>query len=197
MIEVPENATGEMKVERKEDGTVNVETYVRYYYVHVSRGVVEKHIDVMTDEIIEEATIHEGYEGDTYSTEAKEFEGYDLVEEKLPENAEGEMTVEKQEVRYYYIRKASVKVQYIDKDTNKKLLDDVIINGHEKERYTTEEKKIEGYKLVEKPENIEGEMKVERKDGKVETEQVVTYYYSKVKTPSNDNQNNNNSSNNN
>jgi len=196
LVEVPENSTGEMQVERKEDGTVNTETRVKYYYVHISEGVVEKHIDIMTDENIEEPTIHEGYEGDSYETAAKEFEGYDLIEEKLPENANGTMTVAKQEVRYYYIRKAVVKVQYIDKDTNQKLLEDVVINGHEKERYTTEEKEIEGYKLVEKPANFEGEMKVERKDGKVETELVVTYYYSKVKTPSADKPNNDNNNNN-
>ena len=207
LVEVPENAEGEMKVERKEDGTVEVTTKVRYYYVHISEGVVEKHIDVMTDEEIEKATIYEGYEGESYETKAKEIEGYDIVEEKLPENAQGKMRKEKQEVRYYYVRKASVRVQYIEKETEKKLEEDIVINGHEKERYETEEKKIEGYKLVEKPENFEGEMKVIRKDGKVETEQVVTYKYSKVKDPStekpddnkpnngNNNNNNNNSNN--
>ena len=91
---------------------------------------------------------------------SKEFEGYDLVEDKLPTNAEGTMTISPIEVTYYYIYRTSVTVQYIDKITGNKLAEDIVINGHEKDAYTTEQKEFEGYDLVSEPSNKEGEMKM-------------------------------------
>ena len=73
------------------------------------------------------------------------------------------MTEKTQEVVYYYARKVQVLVQYLEKGTEKELLPEEIIKGHEGEKYKAEEKKIEGYKVVEeeRPENVEGIMKEE------------------------------------
>ena len=183
---------GYVLVEKPENETVIMtkdEIVLEYYYEKISAGVIEKHIDVKTNEILD-SIVYEGNEGTPYKTEPKEFEGYDLVEEMYPENSEGTMTVDVIEVKYYYVRKASVRVEYIDKITGEKLPADIEISeeleedtteyiyGHEGDLYETEEKKFEGYDLVEVPENSQGEMTVIRKeDGEVETEIIVEYYY--------------------
>ena len=68
----------------------NVTTIV-YYYKHIAGGVIERHIDEITGEVIEENR-YEGKVQDPYVTTNKNFTGYDLVEDKLPENSTGEMT---------------------------------------------------------------------------------------------------------
>ena len=177
-----ENFEGYILVEAPEEPNVEMtkeEQILKYYYVHVSGGVIEKHIDEITGELLYSEE-HKGNEGDPYNIPSKEFEGYDLVEEKLPTNSTGEMTKEVIEVKYYYIKKASVRVEYIDKETNEKLTEDVIINGHENDEYKTEEKEFKGYNLIETPENAEGKMTItENEDGTYNTEIVVRYYYEK------------------
>ncbi|MCI8276660.1 MAG: MucBP domain-containing protein, partial [Clostridia bacterium] len=112
-----------------------------------------------------------------------EIEGYDIVEEKLPGNSEGTMSKEEIEVRYYYIKKTKVIVEYIDKKTGNKLTEDVVINGHEGDNYMSENKNFEGYDFVEKTDNTSGKMTRE--------DIVVKYYYDKkpeeivVKVPEN------------
>ena len=176
LVEAPENPNVEMTKE---------EQIVKYYYSHISAGVIEKHIDVMTNELLYSEE-HKGNEGDYYNIPSKEFEGYDLVEQDgqgnsmLPENAEGTMKKEVTEVTYYYIKKAKVIVEYIDKVTGEKLTEDEIIEGHENDSYKTEEKEFDGYTLIEKPKNSEGTMQVTKNpDGSYNIETKVTYYYTK------------------
>ena len=162
LIEIPENETVVM--------TEN-EIILKYYYIHVSGGVIEKHIDINTGDILANAA-YEGNEGDSYNIPSKTFEGYDLVEDRLPTNSIGTMTREPIEVIYYYNYRSKVIAKYLDKETGEELIPEEVINGHEKEPYTTERKEFEGYKLVEVPENADGEM----------TKEVieVVYYYMKV-----------------
>ncbi len=84
-------------------------------------GVVEKHIDAITGKDLESETRYNGNEGDPYKTSSKEFKGYDVVESRLPQNSEGTMTREEIVVKYYYIRKVNVTVQYLEENTNNKL----------------------------------------------------------------------------
>lgn len=147
-------------VEKPEIETVNMtkdEIILNYYYTHISAGVIEKHIDIITNEILENKT-HEGKEGDSYDIPSKTFEGYDLVTTKLPQNNKGTMTIDPIEVKYYYIKKAEVITEYIDKITGKKLIEDVSQTGHEGDEYTTENKEFENYTLVKIPENAQGTM---------------------------------------
>ena len=187
----PEDFEGYVLVESPKDPDIIMnktgEQVVKYYYAHISAGVIEKHIDEITGELLYSEE-HKGNEGDPYDIPSKEFEGYDLLEKdadgtsRLPENAKGEMTKEVIEVKYYYIKKASVRVEYIDKDTEEKLTEDIIINGHENDEYETESKEFKEYNLVETPENAKGKMTITKNpDGTYNTETVVTYYYEKEK----------------
>ena len=165
------NFDGYILVEKPDVETVTMtkdEIVLNYYYVQISAGVIEKHIDVITGEILDNEA-HEGNVGDSYNIPAKEFEGYDVVEEKLPKNAKGIMAVNETEVIYYYIHKSSVTAEYIDKVTGNKLLPDEKQDGHEGDDYATERKAIDDYVLIEVPENADGKMTKEPT--------IVKYYY--------------------
>ena len=157
------------------------EQVVKYYYAHVSGGVIEKHIDEITGNVIE-SSLHEGNEGDSYDISSKEFSGYDLVTDKLPTNSSGTMKRDEViEVKYYYIKKAKVVVSYVDESTGEKISEDTEINGHENDNYTTESKDISGYSLVGNSGNTSGKMVVTvNEDGTFNIETQVTYYYKKI-----------------
>lgn len=143
---------------------------LKYYYVQVSSGVIEKHIDINSEEVLANKT-YEGLVGDEYETKEKEIGGYDLVKEKYPENAKGTMEEDVITVTYYYVKKVTVTVQYIDIDTNEKLTEDKVIKGHEGDKYTTEKKDIEGYEFVKVTEDENGNMI---------NDKTIIYYYKKV-----------------
>jgi ribosome biogenesis GTPase A len=44
-----------------------------YKYVHVSEGIIERHIDTITKKLLEPETLHEGDEGDSYKIDSKEL----------------------------------------------------------------------------------------------------------------------------
>ena len=158
-------------VEEPAEKTVKMtkeEQILKYYYIHISGGVIEKHIDVISGQILANKT-YEGNEGDTYDIPSRTFDGYELVEDRLPNNAKGTMKVEPVEVIYYYIYRTKVTSEYIDKNTGEKLTEDVTQNGHEGDNYTTDRKTFDDYKLVEVPANADGSMTKE--------DIKVTYYY--------------------
>ena len=159
LVEEPPEKTVKMTKEEK---------ILKYYYIHISGGVIEKHIDIISGQILSNKT-YEGNEGDAYDIPSRTFDGYDLVEDRLPNNAKGTMKVEPVEVIYYYIYRSKVTSEYIDKNTGEKLTDDVTQNGHEGDDYTTERKTFDDYKLVEVPSNADGSMTKE--------DITVTYYY--------------------
>ena len=163
------------------------EQVVKYYYAHVSAGVIEKHIDVITGELLESSE-HSGNEGDPYDIQSKEFSGYDLVEEDkdgnsmLPENASGTMKRDEViEVKYYYIKKTTVVVKYVDETTGEEIAEEERIEGHENDEYTTEPEDIEDYNLTKEPDNKKGTMTITKnEDGTYDTEIEVIYYYKKI-----------------
>ena len=175
LVKTPENAKGTMVITKNPDGTYNTEIEVIYYYKKAAGGVIENHIDITIGNILA-IEKHEGNVGDPYDIPSRNFDGYDLVEvdsegnNRLPDNAQGNMTEEEIVVNYYYIKRAKVKVEYIDKITGEKL-DEEELPGHVGDSYTTEEKKFDGYELIEKPSNSTGEM--------TEGEIVVKYYYAR------------------
>ena len=161
------NTSGKMTITKNEDGTYDTEIEVIYYYKKQAGGVIENHIDVDSNEKLATEE-HKGNVGDEYDIPSRTFEGYDLLTDMLPSNSSGTMTEEEIVVNYYYKKKAKVVIEYIDKQTGKKL-DEEEINGHVGDEYKTEEKIFDGYDLIEKPSNEEGEM--------TEDEIVVKYYY--------------------
>ena len=169
LVESPTNKTINMT---KEEQTLI------YYYEPVYTGLIENHIDDKTGRVLytEEHQVQVGTE---YNIPSKEFEGYDLVESKLPANAEGIMGEELVTVNYYYIKKAVLEVNYIDIYTNKPLTDKKVDNTkHEGDLYTTEQKEFENYDLVEVPSNASGTMVVETdEEGNITNNRTVVEYY--------------------
>ena len=168
LVETPENAKGTMTIIRNPDGTYHTEIEVIYYYKKQAGDIIENHIDITTNKILATQR-HQGSVGDAYDIPARDFEGYDLVTDMLPTNRTGTMTEEEIEVNYYYIKRTTVRVEYIDKLTGEKITEDEIMQGHVGDSYETEEKEFDGYDLVEKPSNRTGKM--------TEEEIVVKYYY--------------------
>ena len=156
---LPDNSIGTM---------TEKEIVVNYYYKKRAKVVVE-YIDKLTGEKITEDEIIEGHLGDEYSTEEKEFSGYDLVEK--PSNSSGEMKEEETVVKYYYQRKAEIEVKYLEKGTDFEVAPSETISGYVGDKYETEEKEVSYYKFVEKTENWKGEM--------TEEKITVIYYYEK------------------
>ena len=157
---LPTNAKGEM---------TEKEIEVIYYYEKVTTVRVE-YIDKQTGEKLDEETI-KGHEGDSYETEEKQFDGYELVE--VPSNSKGEMTDKEIVVKYYYQRKAEVEIQYVEKDTNYQLAENDNIQGYVGDKYETTSKEIPYYKLVGQTENTTGTMAKDKI--------TVIYYYEKQK----------------
>ena len=78
-------------------------------------------MDEEGNNLIEPETI-EGKVGDSYNTEEKEFEEYEI--KTIPENADGEMEEEQIEVIYVYSKvKGKVTITKVDKEDTSKLLE--------------------------------------------------------------------------
>ena len=77
---------------------------------------------------------------------------------------------------------ATVRVQYIDKASNKKLTTDTIIEGYVGDKYNVKAKEFDGYELIDVPENASGTMKINIVDEKETTETLVKLYYAKKAT---------------
>jgi len=135
------------------------EIVLTYYYKKIdAAGIIEKHIDIYTGEILSNTT-HTGKIEDEYEIQARTFIGYDLVEDRLPTNAKGVMKEDELiEVVYYYSYISRVTAKYIDRATGKELESTEIIDGHEGDGYITERKAIDDYVLTEIPENADGTM---------------------------------------
>ena len=138
---------------------------------HYIIGTEEKVPSKEEGKVVEDEEIV-GYAGDSYLASPSEnaSDDYDCVE--VVGDMQGEIKPETTEVTFYYIRKASVRVEYVNKINNEKLADDVIISGHENDKYQTEQKEFEGYDFIEVVGNTEGVMNPDE-------EIVVTYYYLK------------------
>ena len=172
LVESPEKTTIEMT---KEEQTLI------YYYEPVYTGLIENHIDDKTGKVLYTET-HDVQVGEDYDIPSKEFEGYDLVESKLPENAKGTMGEELVTVNYYYIKKAVLEVNYIDKLTGEPLTEQIVDETkHEGDNYTTEEKAFENYDMIRVEGNKEGTLTVETdEEGNITNNRtIVTYYYAK------------------
>ena len=150
---LPTNSTGEYTEEKQ------IVTY--YYYqpakviVHYVDKTTEKEIeetDSETGEVVSSRVTIEGQIEDEYKTEAKEFPYYTLIEDELPENAEGKMKVEiikdkdgKEKVNniidvYYYYEPKPFNIG-IDKTISK-----VTVNGKEQKIDNNKLTKVEIYR---------------------------------------------------
>ncbi len=161
LVTTPSNATG--TVERE-----NIE--VIYEYKKISAGVEIKYIDQSTGETIAETITKAGLEGDSYTSSEKTIDEYELV--VTPDNANGNMRVDKITVVYEYRLLCTVTTKYIDENYNTNIVSNVYQTLKEGQTYTTEEKNFVGYKLTDKTTNTSGTV------GR--TDIVVTYKYKKI-----------------
>ena len=152
---------------------------ITYTYYHIAGNITERHYDSKTGKILYEE-VHSGYVGDNYSFTKRDIPGYDVIEERLPENSSGQMSTKAEKVEFYYIRKTTLRIQYLDEDGNK-IIKDSVKAGHEGDLYTVEKTLISGYNLEKEPENSKGTLNVTyNADGTVTTETLVQYRYKKV-----------------
>ena len=147
-----------------------------------AENVTVQYVDEHNKKIHDSQTIS-GKIGEAYDATTAKYklviDGYKLDESKLPENGKGELTAEKQVVKYVYTKNPvakNVTVQYVD-EHNKKIHASQTISGKIGEAYdaTTDKYKlaIDGYTLDESklPENGKGELTAKK--------QVVKYVYTK------------------
>ncbi|WP_368654315.1 MucBP domain-containing protein [Ornithinibacillus sp. 4-3] len=116
--------------------------------------------------------------GEVYQTEAKEIEGYELVE--MPDNASGEFTEEAQTVTYVYaleeeesILGEPVIVEHVDEEGTELLPPEELI-GNIGDSYQTHPSEIAGYELLQNPDNATGEFTDEA--------QTVIYVYTPIES---------------
>ena len=159
LVQSPESTTGIMG---REDITKT------FYYKKISSGLVVKYVDVLTGELLDQEE-YSGNENDVIKLDEKSFKYYVL--HSKPDYSEVSLTVEPQEVIYYYIRTSKVPVEGIDQDT-REVIYETEVSGIEGDEYTTVPREIPGYKLVKVPENQNGTF--ERDNLK------VTYEYKKI-----------------
>ena len=93
LVKTTENTEGNMTLDTIE---------VIYYYKKVEAQVIVKHVDEKTGEEIADREYLGGYVGDDYTTSSKEIDGYELVQNKIPENKDGKYEEETIIVTYYY-----------------------------------------------------------------------------------------------
>lgn len=169
--QIPANASGTMTVET----IVVIYRYVKDEPTVPSDDatVTVKYVDEFGKEIAPQEVIT-GKAGDDYKTEAKEIKGYTLT--KTPDNAEGQMIEGNIDVTYVYKeteqkKDAKVTVRFVDEDGND-ISDPTIIEGKVGDDYTTTPKDVDGYELVETPDNASGTI--------TEEDTEVRYTYKKV-----------------
>ena len=142
---------------------------VNYYYAKNSK-VIAKYLNEFNNEEIAQRILVNGKYGDKYKTNKKDIQNYEFT--KVIGNETGTMKGEDIAITYYYRHKSKVTVNYIDKDTGEKI-DTENKDVYEGENYTSEERKYEDYRLIEKP---------EKETVKIEKEDIVlNYYYQKLK----------------
>ena len=156
---------------------------VHYYIMNTDGTTTTTRVPDINGTEIPDVVI-EGKEGEEYNTTWSNNvnEKYELVAEKLPANATG--NIEKyneekpQEVIYYYrLKQAKVIINYLEKDTNQVLSPEEQIDGHVDDSYNTNtehrketiQKDGRTYTLVEDSGNTEGTITLEGIE--------VTYYY--------------------
>ncbi|MBP3255241.1 MAG: MucBP domain-containing protein [Clostridia bacterium] len=195
LTEYEKDIEGYTLVERPEEEKVYYEeeekTYIFYYSKNAKVRVM--YIEKDTELKLSEDELIEGYEGKEYTTDSKEFDGYELV--KVPNNANGVMTIIINEdgtiddeilVIYEYVKLevepeekiAKVIVKHIDINS-KEVLYDETIKGKVDDQYETESKNIKGYVLVEKDKNGKSMIPLNAKGKMTEEDIEVIYYYAK------------------
>ena len=134
--------------------------------------ITVQYVDASGNKLADDVILS-GNIGATYTSEQKEFEGYNFKE--VQGNPTGSFTEDAQTITYIYskipVKVGTVTVEYIDESGNK-LADDVTLSGNIGATYTSEQKEFGGYSLKEVQGNPTGSF--------TEDAQTITYIYSKI-----------------
>ena len=132
--------------------------------------VIVKYIVPGDNGKVSEDKIIEGKVGKEYHTTPPDNVDNDYELIKVDGDPDGIITQEPKIISYIYKKKnGKVIVKYVDKDSNKKLYDDEVIEGKIGDKANIKPKEVPYYNLVEEPKDIEITSK----------EQIVTYSYKK------------------
>ena len=132
--------------------------------------VIVKYIVPGDNGKVSEDKIIEGKVGEEYHTTPPDNVDNDYELIKVDGDPDGIITQELKTISYIYKKKnGKVIVRYVDKDSNKKLYDDEVIEGKIGDKANIKPKEVPYYNLVEEPKDIEITSK----------EQIVTYSYKK------------------
>ena len=132
--------------------------------------VIVKYIVPGDNGKVSEDKVIEGKVGEEYHTTPPDNVDNDYELIKVDGDPDGIITQEPKTISYIYKKKnGKVIVKYVDKDSNKKLYDDEVIEGKIGDRANIKPKEVPYYNLVEEPKDIEITSK----------EQIVTYSYKK------------------
>ena len=132
--------------------------------------VIVKYIVPGDNGKVSEDKIIEGKVGKEYHTTPPDNVDNDYELIKVDGDPDGIITQEPKTISYIYKKKnGKVIVKYVDKDSNKKLYDDEVIEGKIGDKANIKPKEVPYYNLVEEPKDVEITSK----------EQIVTYSYKK------------------
>ena len=132
--------------------------------------VIVKYIVPGDNGKVSEDKIIEGKVGEEYHTTPPDNVDNDYELIKVEGDPDGIITQEPKTISYIYKKKnGKVIVRYVDKDSNKKLYDDEVIEGKIGDKANIKPKEVPYYNLVEEPKDVEITSK----------EQIVTYSYKK------------------
>ena len=132
--------------------------------------VIVKYIVPGDNGKVSEDKIIEGKVGEEYHTTPPDNVDNDYELIKVDGDPDGIITQEPKTISYIYKKKnGKVIVKYVDKDSNKKIYDDEVIEGKIGDKANIKPKEVPYYNLVEEPKDVEITSK----------EQIVTYSYKK------------------
>ena len=132
--------------------------------------VIVKYIVPGDNGKVSEDKVIEGKVGEEYHTTPPDNVDNDYELIKVDGDTDGIITQEPKTISYIYKKKnGKVIVRYVDKDSNKKLYDDEVIEGKIGDKANIKPKEVPYYNLVEEPKDVEITSK----------EQIVTYSYKK------------------
>ena len=161
---------GIVSVSGDETGTIDGDVEVIFYYDYKDANVITKYLEVGTNNPIEADYVESYNYNETYVTEPKEFEKYELVD--VDGKEVGVVDRDVITVTYYYEKKTgTITIKYLDEED----LHEVADTRYETYDYgdpyeITVEEEIGDYELVRTTGDVSGEM---------EGDKIVVFYYKK------------------
>ncbi|MBO5005256.1 MAG: MucBP domain-containing protein [Clostridia bacterium] len=164
---------------------MQADKHVVVEYEPIPAKVIVQYLEKETEEKIADSEKGEGFVDYEYKTYPKEIPYYELIEEELPENAEGKL-VEKDTIVKYYYKKSPFNMK-VEKEISKITLDGELVEVKDKNKVKVE---LEGENVNERKLEISYIVRVtntEKVEGKAIIEEHIPEGFSFVKEKSSEN----------